>query len=248
MTIAKLIDPTFNVKERVVFEADKFMELLNSGKLNRGSVIIFDEAGVGIPAREWYSISNKMLNYVMQTFRNLNLGVIFTTPSFDYIDVGTRKLFHSYIETLAIDYKRELVITKWLEVQYNPQIGKLYFKYPRIRDEKGSIVKITRFLIHKPSQDLIDAYENKKKNFTNKLNTSVGKELNRLEKVKEIKVVDVDDIVKECLENKEEYVENKAGEPFVDSIKIMNKFGVGRLRAMKSKRRIEEALKEATHT
>lgn len=91
-------------------------------------MIVFDEVGVGIPARDWYTISNKMLSYVLQTFRYENLSVIFTCSSFDFIDVQTRKPFHTYIETLAISDEKNLVTAKLMEIQNNPKVWKRIFQ------------------------------------------------------------------------------------------------------------------------
>lgn len=176
ITIAKMIDSTFNVKERVVFTVEQFMELLGSGKLKRGNVIVWDEAGVGIPAREWYTISNKAINYVLQTFRYMNLGVIFTTPSFDYIDKQTRLLFHVYIETVKIDTHENRVICKIMENQFNPAMGKEYRKYFWIDG-----IKKERVNIGKPTQDMIKDYEEIKRLFALKLRKDVTKDVQHVQ-------------------------------------------------------------------
>lgn len=59
MSLGEQIDPGFDIN-RIVFSADEFVEALNKDEsLVRGSVIMWDEAGVGMPPREWYSISSK---------------------------------------------------------------------------------------------------------------------------------------------------------------------------------------------
>ena len=45
LRIAEEVDPDFTL-ERVVFNGIDLMNLVNSGKLKKGSVIIFEEAGV----------------------------------------------------------------------------------------------------------------------------------------------------------------------------------------------------------
>ena len=167
LTICKEIDPSFDI-DRVTFTPEQFMELLNSGKLKKGNMILFDEAGVGMPAREWMRISNKVLSYVLQTFRHENLGIIFTVPSFDFVDVQLRKLFHAYMETLVINYREKWCKIKYMEMQYNPKYGKIYYKYPRCY-MNGKIVVIKALKIPKPPQDLINKYEKKKKRFTSHL-------------------------------------------------------------------------------
>ena len=175
LTIAKMICERFNVRIHVVFTIEQFMELLQSGKLHRGDVIIWDEAGVGIPSREWYSISNKAINYVLQTFRHLNLCVIFTMPSFDYIDKQTRLLFHVYIETVRIDYETKHVIVKIFESTFNARFGKEYQKYYWFNG-----VKHIRFRIGKPSKEMIDAYEEIKIEFSQTLRDNVKKDVSQV--------------------------------------------------------------------
>ena len=172
LTIAKLINSKFDVNKHVVFTVKDFMAILNSGKLKRGDVIVWDEAGVGIPAREWYSISNKAINYVLQTFRHLNLCVIFTTPSFDYVDKQTRLLFHVYVETVRIDYVKKQVVCKVMENQFNPSMGKEYKKYYWV----GGVKKI-RFKIAKPTKGMIKDYEAIKKVFSAELRAAVEKDV-----------------------------------------------------------------------
>jgi len=178
LTLANQIDPSFTV-DRVVLTPESFMKILNSGKLKKGNAIIFDEAGVGMPSREWYSFSNKMLSYILQTFRHQNLAVIFTTPSFDFIDSQARKLFHTYIETCGIRYKEKLCVTKWMDIQYNAKIGKTYYKFPRTV-EGGEITVINRIKFPLPPQDLINAYEVKKKQYTKTLKQELGDTLQKL--------------------------------------------------------------------
>jgi hypothetical protein len=175
LTVAKMICSRFNVATHVVFTIEQFMELLQSGKLRRGDVILWDEAGVGIPSREWYSISNKAINYVLQTFRHLNLCVIFTMPSFDYIDKQTRLLFHAYIETIRIDYETKHVVVKVFECTYSPRDGKDYKKYYWLGG-----VKYIRFRIGKPSKDMIDVYEKLKMEFSQNLRENVKKDVSEV--------------------------------------------------------------------
>ena len=216
MTIAKLIDPTFNVKDRIVFTIEQFMELLGSRKLKRGNVVVWDEAGVGIPAREWYSISNKAINYVLQTFRHLNLCVIFTTPSFAYIDKQTRLLFHVYIEALKIDTHKNRVICKVMENQFNPAIGKEYRKYFFV---KG--IKKERINIGRPTQDMIADYEDLKLRFSNKLREDVSKDVHHVQEQLTAKRITDEEI--------QDYLRNLSIRP--TTAEVQRNFKIGKDRA-----------------
>src|SRR5437870_4384364 len=76
LRIAEEIDPSFG-SSRIVFNPVDFMKILKG--LPSGSVIVFDEAGVGMSAQEWQKKANKIFNYVLQTFRFRNIIVFFTT-------------------------------------------------------------------------------------------------------------------------------------------------------------------------
>ena len=52
ISLAEQIDPEFSV-ERIVFTVQELITLVNSGKLKPGSVVIFDDAGLGVNARLW---------------------------------------------------------------------------------------------------------------------------------------------------------------------------------------------------
>jgi len=171
LRLAELIDPRFSIQQ-VCFTPQEFMKLLNSGIVKKGSCVVFDEAGVGMPSREWYSLSNRLLSYILQTFRHKNLAVIFTSPSFEFIDSQARKLFHHYFETIRIDRVGEYVILKPLAIQHNPRLAKTYYKYPEY-----SNCRLTRLKVNKPSEELIRAYENKKNLFSKKLGKDIEESL-----------------------------------------------------------------------
>ncbi len=153
----------------LVFAAKDFMNKINSGEMKRGDILIFDEAGVGLPSREWHNISNKMLNYVLQTFRFMGLIVIFTTPDISYIDSQARKLFHGYWQTTGIDHKKKLCYFKCFIVQNNSFVNKTYYKYLKVV-YKGNLITIDKLPLRLPSKKIIDEYEAKKTIFAEWLN------------------------------------------------------------------------------
>ena len=56
--LAERIDPNFSV-DRIVFTLKDFVHLMNP-ELPKGSVIVFDDAGLGINSREWQSLPSKI--------------------------------------------------------------------------------------------------------------------------------------------------------------------------------------------
>ena len=197
MHVANYIDKNFTIKN-VVFTPRQFLERLNSGELKKGACIVFDEAGVGLPSREWYSVQNRLLSYVLQTFRHKNIACIFTVPNISFIDVAMRRLFHAFIETISIDYENKICITKYFLSGHKPsdKSGDFIRRYPRIRLENGELVKVTRFNCKYPELKLVRAYEKKKKEYTNQLNLDAQAGIEKMEEKLRPKETKKDEIVK----------------------------------------------------
>jgi hypothetical protein len=120
-------------------------------------------------AREWYSMQNKVLSSVLQTFREMRIGVIFTTPSLRFIDVHARKLFHHYLQTKYIDRENEIGYLKIYGVEENEMTGKTIFRFPRIYEQGGKAYRIRSIGVPKPSKDVCQAYEKYHKEFKKKI-------------------------------------------------------------------------------
>ena len=175
LSIGELVDPNFSIS-RVVFDGVSLMDLINSGTLSKGSVIVFEEAGVGLGNRNWQSITNKMLNFLVQTFRHKNFVLIMNSPFMDFVDSATRKLFHAEMTTCGINIKKKTCKLKPQLLQYNSRLKKWYYHRLKVIRAEGA-VPIQFWNVPKPSDDLIKAYEQKKTEFTAKLNKRIYDEL-----------------------------------------------------------------------
>jgi len=227
LELAKLIDPSFNI-DRIVFDAEGFMRLLNSGELKRGNSIVWDECGVSIPSREFMSVLNRSINYILQSFRRENLAVIFTVPDPSFIDIQTRKLCHAEIETVSINYQKELVVCKYLVIDSSPRFNKVYYKYP-VFFENGKQKTIKQFLIPKPNEDIISAYEEKRKQFLKDLSMEVE---SKIKKSKEVKpVINLQSIIDEVRGNIDSFSTVKSNKKVVDKFLIMGKYPIARDKA-----------------
>lgn len=188
LSIGLLCDPEFN-GDRCIFSARELMDLINSGKLSPGSAVLFDEAGIEMNSRTWNSITNKVLNYLIQTFRHRNFILIFTSPYLDFIDSATRKLFHAEFETIHINEKAKTCMLKPKLLQYNSERKKFYRKYLRVMVKGKGYIPIMKWKVPKPPQELIDRYEERKKEFTTKLNERIMADLERAQQKKRTKYI-----------------------------------------------------------
>lgn len=167
--------------DNVVFSLRELMELINSGKLKRGSKIIFDEPQVSISAREFQSEANKVFNYLLSTFRHRNLTLFFCTPFETLLDKNSRRLFHARFETMSINRKNNTCRIKPRFIEYSDFKTDAYRKQLIImcKDENGrnKSQKLFYWDVPKPSKELIEQYEKKKLEFTNNLNKNISERL-----------------------------------------------------------------------
>jgi hypothetical protein len=165
LDIGKDGERRFNL-DRVVFKADEFVKLIRGKephkKLPRGSVIVWDEIGVEHDARNYYSDRNKLVKYVMQTFRYMNFVLIMTVPDIKSVDIGTRRLLHCYFEMSGPNRKRTCALGRFKLWQVNPETGKAYPKYLRFYKNRKK-KKIVNVFIPRPPLELEKAYKLKKK-------------------------------------------------------------------------------------
>jgi hypothetical protein len=183
MSIAEMLNEDFNIS-RLVFKGKDLMRIINLGEhhYRKGVVIVWDEAGIDLSNRNWYSITNKVLSFLVQTFRHKNFILLFTVPYADFVDTATKKLFHAEFETCGIDTGKQTVALKPKFLQYNSDKKKWYRKYLKVKVKgSGKRIKIRRWNVPKPSQTLIDEYEKKKNSFTGTLNKEIEIALQQLE-------------------------------------------------------------------
>ena len=176
MHFGEKLDPDFNI-DKVVFSPKELMVLVNSNKLKRGDVIVYDEAGVTLGHRDWYSVTNKMINYFVQTSRHKGFIMFFTAPSFSFVDISTRKLFHCLMETRGINFAKKKVNLKPLLLQENQRTGQIYLKYLRVVTSEG-VLPLKMYKSPMPSKQLVRDYEKKKLVFTSNLNRDIEIEIN----------------------------------------------------------------------
>jgi hypothetical protein len=157
------------------------MNLINKGELKSGSCILWDETQIDLNNRNWSSVMNKLLNFLISTFRHRNFILIFTSPYTDFVDTATLKLFHANFQTFKLDLRTNTCILKPKFLQYNSENKKFYRKYLKVGFDAGKI-KLKRWRVEKPDQELIDKYEKKKLEFTSKLNEEIEQKLIQLYK------------------------------------------------------------------
>ena len=156
--LAERVDPNFSA-DRIVFTVKDFLDLVNSG-LPAGSVIVFDDAGLGINARLWQEMSARVFGMLTQGFRYKQILTFITVPDETFIERQSRKLVHIRFESTDVQGMMKMKLLSRNTFDPEHPLG----KFPRIhRGISEIIVKMVKF--HLPSDDLREKYEAKKKEY-----------------------------------------------------------------------------------
>lgn len=167
--------------ENICFGVSSAIKLISSGKLRKGEVIIFEEAGVHLGSLDFQNKVSKMMTYVLQSFRSMNIAIFFNLPYMSMLNKSTRMLMHYSFESMGIDSKNKINKCKPFFHQVNQSTGKIYKKYPRVLVD-GKTRTIKRFNFSMPSKELCIAYESMKAKFLADITKEYHRELQELEK------------------------------------------------------------------
>ncbi|MBX8640680.1 MAG: hypothetical protein KIS29_10135 [Thermoplasmata archaeon] len=156
--LAERVDPNFSV-DRIVFTVKDFLALVNQG-LPPGSVIVFDDAGLGINARLWQEMSARVFGMLTQGFRYKQILTFITVPDETFIERQSRKLVHIRFESTDVQGVMKMKLLSRNTFDPERPLG----KFPRIH--RGiSEIKVMMVKFQLPAKELWEKYEAKKKEY-----------------------------------------------------------------------------------
>jgi len=173
--------------ENICFGVLAIMRRINSGELRRGDILIFEESGAGLGSLDFQSKTSKIFNYVLQSFRSMNIGIFFNLPYLSMLNRTARILLHYSFESAGIDFVNKQNICKPFFHQINQGTGKIYKKYMKTKIG-GKRRTFKRFYFSIPSDYLLKAYEAKKEQYLADTTKSYVAELEKLEEDARIKL------------------------------------------------------------
>ena len=177
LSIAYQLDDGFGI-ENVAFDFRGVMNIINAEwfRNKKIKVILFDEAQCDISNREWQSLTNRLMNYLLSTFRHQNIILLFTSPYSDFLDSHSKKLLHCIFDCRGTNRKKQSSKIRPLIQQYNPKRQKFY-EHSLYVITKTSTEKLKYWDVCKPPEHLIKPYEEAKTRFTDKLNRNIMQQL-----------------------------------------------------------------------
>lgn len=179
----KRFNELFPVETNVCFSIAELMKRISSGNLRKGEVLILEEAGFNAGSQDWMNKTTKMFNYLLQTFRSMNICLYMNLPVLSMLAKQARQLVHIHFETQGIDFEEKKLKTKALVHQLNQQSGKSYWKYLRIKQE-GKVKTVQRMNWGLPNEKIIRLYEAKKTKFLSDMTGEFVKDLEDKERDK----------------------------------------------------------------
>jgi len=239
LRLCEAVDPDFTI-DQVAFDVVEFLRLVNDDSLGRGSMILFEEASVEASADSWQSKGNKVLRRVLDTWRHQNRGAAFTLPAFGNLDAGARGRMSALMQMFDKQEHLGYTVSKYKWIDQDTDTGKLYKKYPRLGGKKYKYLKI-----RKPSKELREAYEQRKREYTNELNQRLLNEL--LEEMGASPAADEESdalpedppgIAEHILSEKSlsDYVGDNHGQLYIDRDWIEMDYGIGAPKSKKVKK------------
>ena len=129
LRLGEMIDPSFGADKVVIGDALAFINLLEKalqGEFEKGSFLMFDEAGMGLSSRDWNKKQNKITAVVLQLIRKMGLFIAFTLPNLGMIDVTARKVTSFWMRAERLNLITKRSYFKIWRLDYNDFIDKLY--------------------------------------------------------------------------------------------------------------------------
>lgn len=236
LRIAETIDPDFTI-DQVANSIVEFLQLVMDDSLGQGSVIVLEEASIEASAYDWHSDSNRVFAKVLDTWRNQNRMAIINLPTFTKLEPGARQRTTGLVEMVEAVPWRDYSVAKFKKPHHNNITGDFWKQFPTI---KGKVRKHMRFQL--PSEDLIEAYDKVKEEYTTQLNEELLENLLQEEAEEEARQQTPQDIADEILaeEGVEEYVKDNYGQKYIDRDLIELEYGIGDSKSKKVRKLIEQ--------
>lgn len=177
LKLGELIDKNFSI-DKVVFEPKDFKRVLKIMEEKFYQVMVIDEAGILINAKKWASFINEAIRATMMVLRNLRCMCILVSPAMKFIDADVRRMItftaecEKHIDRTGHQQKVYARFYKinWLETQDKFYLYRLKFFERSTKKE----CKIGKLKISLPSEELVNAYEEKAAKYKEKIRQRIG--------------------------------------------------------------------------
>lgn len=154
--------------DKIAFDVQSFLNIIKNAK--RYEFNLFDEAGIAINSRAALTHQNRVMSEVNQSFRSKNLGTIYCFPgSLSFVDKQVRMLFKFEMRMRKIHFSDKKSEASFYELESMPGFAEPWTIRPSFTDKNGNYRVWNTIMLSKPRSELVKNYEEKKKEFLEKL-------------------------------------------------------------------------------
>jgi len=169
--MAEILDPTFS-NDRIIFPPmsnllNKMKQYKKKDKMRKGMFWVLDEGGVAASNRRWYTDANIYFNYILQSFRKLNQGLLITLPHLNLLDNQSKQFRNG---TIILKRKGEAIYFKNYVYETTGEVHRTHFK------KEGEKIKGIHFKL--PQYIDMEKYEKRKDEFLENIMTDQIQEAN----------------------------------------------------------------------
>ncbi len=190
LSIAEIMARLLNkeiTEKNIYFSISDVIRRIAKDPPRPGEIFFIDEQQVDSSATDYNTLRGKAYTTFFSTIRSKRYIIISTMPFADMIIKKVRRFFHVEIETLNVDAKRQVVRTKPRLLEYHKHKDFIYRKRltAYYKDQVTNVwrqKKITIWDIPKPSNKLINLYEQMKAEFQQQTYKELVKDLDKYER------------------------------------------------------------------
>ncbi len=147
---------------------------------SKGEVMVYDDIGSTLGARDSSMIINRVISYYVESFRFLNTTLIISAPNIGMIDINLRRLIHLVFEMIQIDYINEKALANLWTYYIDPVTDIPEKKHPTYWGEDGPM-EVVGIGIERPNRKLELRYEEIKKTSIDRRWDELDKRVSKIE-------------------------------------------------------------------
>jgi hypothetical protein len=237
LRIGEALDPDFGI-ENVAFNIVEFIDKVVDDSFSRGSVIVLEEGSVEASSYEWHSESNRVFAKILDTWRHQNRMGVINLPNFQALEKGARRRTKGIVKMQHAAPWRDYSQGKFYDAKYGNIEDRFTTPFPVIDGKERRYIRFSM-----PSDDLVEAYERKKEDYTADLNEGALESLiaDQEEEADDMQPQEIaDEIVSEG--RVDDYVSDNNGQEYLDRGLIELDYNIGERKGKKVKKAVQREI------
>ena len=186
LSMAEALDPNFTLEGNWFFKAGPMMRAIKEYYFGEnadprpGKIWCLDEGGIDLNNMSFHDAINRGLNAFFQTARHRNYIFLMSVPYLKFISKGVRTLMTTHCKAEGWTKDNMTVVVPRV-MEYNGDLDKFYRKRLVVIDENHNMQMCNKTHLPRPSNRLVNEYEQMKKQFTGDLFADISASIDAYE-------------------------------------------------------------------